>query len=96
MASVGNYHLVYNPMGFPGWLTGKEYACQCRRHEFDPWVRKIFWRRKWQSTPIFLPGKSQGQRNLVGYSLLGHEELNMTEHAHSSSLSSIPNCRQPF
>ena len=31
---------------------------QCRRREFDPWVRKIPWRRKWQSTPVFLPGKS--------------------------------------
>ena len=33
-----------------------------RRLEFDPWVGKIPWRRKWQPTPIFLPGKSQGQR----------------------------------
>ena len=44
--------------------------CQCRRrkrHTFDPWVRKITWRRAWQPTPIFLPGESQGQKNLVGY-----------------------------
>ena len=36
--------------GLPWWLSGKEYACQCRRHRrrgFDPWVGKIPWRRKW-------------------------------------------------
>ena len=37
-----------------------------RRPRFNPWVRKISWRRKWQPTPVFLPGKSQGWRNLVG------------------------------
>ena len=41
----------------------------CRRPEFDPWVRKIPWKRKWQPTPVFLPGKSYGQRILAGYSL---------------------------
>ena len=42
---------------------------QCRRHRFDTWVRKIIpWRRKWQPTSVFLPGKSHGQRNLEGYS----------------------------
>ena len=40
---------------------------------FDPWVGKIPWRRKWQPTPVFLPGKSHGQRGLVGYSPWGHE-----------------------
>ena len=48
------------------WLIGKESFCQCRRHGFDPWVRKIPWRRK--PTPVFLPGKYHGQRNPVGYS----------------------------
>ena len=38
----------------------------------DPWVRNILWRRKWQPTPVFLPGESQGQRNLAGYSPWGH------------------------
>ena len=36
--------------------------------EFDPWVRKMPWRREWQPTPVFLPGESHGQRSLVGYS----------------------------
>ena len=43
--------------GLPSWLSGKESACQCRRRGFDSWVRKIPWKRKWQPTPIFLPGK---------------------------------------
>ena len=57
--------------GFPGGTSGKESACQCRRCKrrgFDPWVGKIPWRRAWQPTPVFLPGKSHGQRSLVGYS----------------------------
>ena len=44
----------------PRWHSGKEPTCQCRRHKrpgFNPWVRKIPWRRAWQPTPAFLPGK---------------------------------------
>ena len=44
--------------GLLKWLSGKESACQCRRHGFDPWVGKVLWRRKWQPTPVFLLGKS--------------------------------------
>ena len=40
---------------------------------------KIPWRRKWQPDPVFLPGKSHGQRSLVGYSPGGHEEPDTTE-----------------
>ena len=57
--------------GFLGGISGKESACQCRRHKkhgFDPWVGKIPWRWKWQPTPVFLPRKFHGQRSLVGYS----------------------------
>ena len=73
---------VYYFLGFPRWCSGKESRCQCRRHKrrgFDPWVRKIPWRRKWQPTPVFLPGKSHGQRGLVGYSAWGGEESDMAE-----------------
>ena len=52
--------------GLPWWLSGKESACQCRRHGFNPWVGKIHWRRKWQPTPVFLPGESHGQKSLEG------------------------------
>ena len=71
--------------GFPDGASGKEPTCQCRRlkrFEFDPWVGKIPWRRKWQPTPVFLPGKSHGQRSLVGYSPKCLKELNMTEATH--------------
>ena len=50
-----------------------------RRRRFDPWVSKIPERRKWQPTPVFLPGKSHGQRSLAGYRPWGHKELDMTE-----------------
>ena len=49
-------------------------TCRCRRHKrhrFNPWVRKIPWRRKWQPILVVLPGESHGQRGLVGYSPLG-------------------------
>jgi len=64
----------------PRWLCDKESACQCRRRGFDPWVRKVPWRRKWQPTPVFLLGRFSGQRSLVGDSSWGHKELDMTEH----------------
>ena len=38
----------------PRWLSGQIMCLQCRRHGFNPWVRKIPWRSKWQSTPVFL------------------------------------------
>ena len=50
-----------------------------KRHRFDPWIRKIPWRRAWQPTPVFLPGESHGQKSLAGYSPWGHKELDMTE-----------------
>ena len=71
--------------GIPKWHSGKEPVCQCRRHKrfgFNPWVRKIPWRRKWQPAPGFLPGESHGQRNLVSSSPWAHRELAMTEHTH--------------
>ena len=55
--------------GLPWWLSSKESACQCSRHRFRPWVRKMPWRRKWLRTTVFLPEKSHGQRSLEGYSL---------------------------
>ena len=57
---------IHRSRGLPWWLSGKEPTCQCRRRGFDPWFRKISWRRKWQPTPMFWPGKSHGQRSLAG------------------------------
>ena len=69
-------------MGFSCGSRGKEPARQCRRHkrcEFNPMVRKILWSKKWQPTPVFLPGESHGERSLVGYSPQGHKDLGTTE-----------------
>ena len=68
-------------LGLPHWLSGKESACNAGDpgdRVFDPWVGKIPWRRKWQPTPVFLPGKSHGQRTLAGYRPWGREESDMT------------------
>ena len=59
----------------PVWLSGKESTCPCRRRELDPWYGKIPCRRKRQPTPVFVPGKSHGQRNLVGYGPWGHKRV---------------------
>ena len=48
----------------------------------DPWVREILWRKKWQPTPVPLPGKSPGQRSVVGYSPWGRKESDRTEQPH--------------
>ena len=56
------------------------------RHGFDPWVGKIPWRRKWQLNPVFLPGKSHGQRSLAGDSPWGHKKVRhdlATKHHHT-------------
>ena len=69
-------------LGLPRWLSGKESACQCRRHKrngFGPWVRKTPWRRKWQPAPVFLPGKLHAQRSLAGYRPWTWKESDITE-----------------
>ena len=54
-------------VGFLGGPTGKESASQCRKAErFDPWVKKISWRRKWQPTPICMPGRLTNDRKKKG------------------------------
>ena len=74
--------LVWTTGGLPRCLSGKESACQCRRHGFNSWVRKIPWRRKWQPAPVVLPGESHGQWSLAGHSPRGHKESDITEHIH--------------
>ena len=71
----------------PRWFSSKESIFQCRRlkrHRFSPWVRTIPWSGKWQSIPVFLPGKFLGQRILAGHSLLGHKEMGSAEHTQNS------------
>ena len=79
------YTYMHIYMGFPGDSVVKESACQCKRckrWEFDPWVRKIPWRKTWQSTPVFLPGEAQGWQSLVGSCLWGRTESDTTERVH--------------
>ena len=68
--------------GLPWWLRRLSVCPQCGKPGFNLWVRKIPWRRKWQSTPVLLPVKSHGQRSLVGYSPWGREESDTTERLH--------------
>ena len=71
--------------GIPRWPIGKESACQGRRHKkhkVDPCFRKILWIRKWQPTPIFLPGKFHRQRNPADYSPWGCKKLDRTGHSY--------------
>ena len=65
--------------GLPWWLRQLRIRLQCGRPGLNPWVEKIPWRRAWQPTPVFLPGESHGQRNLVGCSSWDLKELDMTE-----------------
>ena len=65
-------------LGLLWWLSGEESAYQCRRLGFSTGVVKIAWGRKWQPTPVFLPGKSHGQGSLVYYTPWGHKESHTT------------------
>ena len=77
------------------WYSGKESACQCRRHRrhgFKAQAGKIPWRRKWQPTPVFLPGKSHRQRSLgrlqsMGLQRIGHNLVTThTTYIHTKTL----------
>ena len=65
----------WGPCGLPCWLSGRESICRRWRHGFNSWVGKIPWRRKWQTVPVSLPGKSHGQRSLAGYSPRGSQRV---------------------
>ena len=68
--SIFDFHVI-SINHHPWWLSREESASQHRRLRFHPWVGKIPWKRKWQSIPVFLPGKSHGQRRLAGCSPWG-------------------------
>ena len=90
MQGVQVWSVVRELRGLPRWINGRESTCQCkrhRRHVFDPWVGKMPWRREWLLTPIFLPGKSHGQRNLVGYGPWGRRESTQLKQLSSSNRS---------
>ena len=64
--------------GFPGGSVIKNPCANAGDMGLIPWVRKISWRNKLQSTPVFLPGKCHEQKSLAGYSLWGHKESDIT------------------
>ena len=66
-------------MGHPDGSDGQVSAYNAGDPGSNPWVWKISWRRKWQPTTVFLPGKSHGWRTLLGYSPWGRKELDTTE-----------------
>ena len=61
------------------WLRWWRICPHCKRPRVNPWVRKIPWRRKWQLTAVFVPGKFHGQRSLMDCSPWDHKESDMTE-----------------
>ena len=71
--------LQYYFHGLPWWFRCKESTCECRRPRFNPWVGKIPWRREWQPTSAFLPGKSlpwteePGGLQTIGLQRVGHD-----------------------
>ena len=69
-------------VGLPWWLRGQSAHLHWGRPGFNPWDGKIAWRRKWQPTPVLLPGKSNGRRNLGGCRPGGHKESDTTEWLH--------------
>ena len=72
--------MVKQTLGFPGGSVIKNLSANARDSNFIPGsVEKIPWRRKWQPTPVFLPGKSHGQRSLAGYSPCGCNKLDTTK-----------------
>ena len=81
-----NEQTATNVCDSPGGSDGEASAYNAGdlgwRPGFDPWVGKICWRRKWQSTPVLLPGKSHEQKSLIGYSPWGRKESDTTERLH--------------
>ena len=84
--AVYRFNEIPVKLDFPDGSDGKSICLQCRRPEFNPWVGKIPWRRKWQPTPVFLPGKSHGWWSLVGYCPWGRKEPDTTEQLHFTSV----------
>ena len=75
---------LFMHLGFPHGASGKESTCQCSSHGFDPWVRKIPWRKKWQPTPVFLGNpmdRGVWQTTIHGVA----KESDMTQHLNKNN-----------
>ena len=91
---------LYQHLGFAGlehprwhqWLKNPPANSGDKKHQFNPWVRKIPWRRTWQSTPVFLFGETHGQRSLAGYSSQSCKQSDTSEAVqHACTLSCSQN-----
>ena len=89
---LNTQHEKVHHMVTPCWLSWQRIFLQYRWPRFDPWIRKIPCRRKWQPTPVFLHGKSHRQRSLAGYHPWGCKELDTTEHPCIPVQKSLSNC----
>ena len=81
--AVPQLFLPYPTPSCPGlfchtWQVLQNLPANAGDIRFDPWVRKIPWRRAWQPIPVFLPGESHGQRSLAGYSPWSRRESDLT------------------
>ena len=91
LSTVSMHHLTFpacyttycnntcDSMVFSDGSNGKESACNAGDSGFDPWLRKILWRREWQPIPVFLPEEFHGQRTLVSCSPWCYKELETTK-----------------
>ena len=70
-------YIIHCIFGLPRWLSGEKSTCQWEDTEesINPWIRKITWRRKWQPTPVIMPGRSHGERSLEGYRPWSHKSV---------------------
>ena len=79
IGEIASFEWYPEQYGLPRCLRGKESACQCRKCGFDPWVRMIPWRRKWQPTLVFLPEKIPWTEETGSYSPWGRKESETIE-----------------
>ena len=82
--NISYYFICFN--NIPRWCCWYRNCLLMQETEetrSNPWISKISWRRKWQSTPVFLPGKLHGWKILVGYTSWGCKELDTIEHRHN-------------
>ena len=90
--------------GFPGGTSGKEPTCQCsrpKRCRFDPWVKKIPWRRAWRSTPVFLPIESPwtgepGRLQSIGSLRVRHDLSNLAHSTQPNKMKRSPTLEEVF
>ena len=74
------FEVYVRHLSFPGGSDGKRICLQCGRPGFNPWVMKIPCIRKWQPTPVLLPGKFHGWRNLLGLQSMGLQRVGQVTH----------------